>query len=117
MAKLLAAVRIVVAFVLGALVGVLGTVGTIYFYRDAVAQTFMASTPGVEELQRRLHDVEAQRNTLTRRREDVSGGLERVEKRDDEVRARWASIEGALRSQARRPEPSTRFAPGGTGAQ
>jgi hypothetical protein len=96
MAKLVTVLRLLVAFVLGALIGILGTVGTAYFYPD-VTDSFIAKSPGVEELRRDLDTVVAQRDDMTRRLEKLASLLEQVERRYADLGQRFSAIEASGR--------------------
>jgi len=116
MAKLVTALRLLVAFVLGALIGILGTVSTAYFYPD-VTDSFIAKSPGVEQLRRDLDTVVAQRDDMTRRLEKLASLLEQVERRYSDLGERFSAIEagarGASSAPAKQPmQPAPPVAPG-----
>jgi hypothetical protein len=97
-------VRLLIAFLFGLLVGIPGTFGLIYWF-PSIADPFIAATPGVAGLKRRLSDVESQRDSMTRQLEKVTSVLGRVEQRYEELSNRFESIEAGLprAPQGRRP--------------
>ena len=98
MAKFFAAMRLLLAFIFGLLVGVLSVVGALYFYPD-VTDSFVAKSPNVQAMRRDLESVVSQRDEMTRGLERVTALLEQVEKRYADLGQRFEAIEGALKQQ------------------
>ncbi len=109
MAQLMVVFRLFIAFILGALIGILGTVGIAYFYPQ-VTDTFIVKSPGVEQLRRDLDTVVAQRDDVTRRLEKLSSVLEQVERRYEDLGQRFDAMEAGIR---RSPEPPPPRSPHG----
>ena len=104
MTKLVVVFRLFIAFILGALIGILGTVGTAYFYPQ-VTDTFIVKSPGVEQLRRDLDTVVAQRDEVTRRLEKLASVLEQVERRYEDLGRRFDAIEAGIRRPREAPPP------------
>jgi hypothetical protein len=117
MAKLMAAVRLLVAFVLGLLLGGIGAVVMIT-QQWGVSDFFVSATPQVKELRDGLARSEMQRDEMTKKLESVTSVLQQVEDRYEELGKRFDSIEELLRRMrpgAQRP-PGGPGGPGGPGA-
>jgi hypothetical protein len=110
MTKLLAALRLVVAFVLGVLAGAVGL--AILVSRDTgVGNLVIAATPHVKDLKAGLERVEMQRDDVTRRLERLSALLEQVEKRYEELGRRFETMEAAVQQRGQITPPAARQLP------
>ena len=102
MTRVLAALRLVVAFVLGLLVGAIGL--AVLMSRDTgIGNLVIAATPHVKDLKAGLERVEMQRDEVTRRLERLSAVLEQVEKRYEELGRRFEAMETALQQRGQTP--------------
>jgi hypothetical protein len=99
MAKLVAALRLLLTFVLGGLVGAI-TLVVLISQETGVGNFIVAATPQVKELRAGLERVEGQRDEMTRRLENLATVLQQVEKRYEELGKRFEAFEAA---QPRRP--------------
>jgi hypothetical protein len=88
--------RLLVALLLGL---ILGAAGMFVLLNSGAGDFFIAASPRVQELQRRLQDVELQRDTMTRRLEEFTAFMERIEKSYGAITDRFEGIEAALRRQ------------------
>ena len=102
MAKMLAAFRLFIAFLLGLLFGVIGTVVMIT-QQWGVSDFVVSATPQVKELREGLARVEGERDQMTRRLESVAGVLQQVEKRYDDLGRRFESLEAQQRGRSAAP--------------
>ncbi len=119
MAKLLAGFRLFVAFLLGLLLGVIGTVVMIT-QQWGIGDFVVSATPQVKELREGLARVESERDGMTRQLEGVTAVLQQVQKRYEDLGRRFESLEAVLRSPrpampgppAGEPSPAPGRAPG-----
>ena len=110
MTKLVAALRLVVAFILGVLIGAIGL--AVLMSRDTgIGNLVIAATPHVKDLKAGLERVEMQRDEVTRRLERLSAVLEQVEKRYEELGRRFEAMETALQQRGPMPGPPARPLP------
>lgn len=110
MTKLVAALRLTIAFVLGALIGAIGL--AVLISRDTgVGNLVIAATPHVKDLKAGLERVEMQRDEVTRRLERLSAVLEQIEKRYDDLGRRFETMEAAMQQRGQAPGPAARPAP------
>ena len=100
MEKLRAGFRLFVAFVLGALVGVIGT-GVVISSGYGIGDLFVAAAPQVKALQRDLEEARSHRDSVTLRFEQLASQLEQVEARYGDLGRRLESIEAGLRRVAK----------------
>ena len=116
MEKLRAGFRLVVAFVLGALLGVIGTVVAINS-GHGIGDSFIRGAPLVKALQSDLDEARSHRDSVTRRFEQLASQLEQVEKRYGDLGRRLELIEsgvhrtGQARPSAPAPTPEAAEAP------
>ncbi len=110
MTKLVAALRLALAFVLGALVGAIGL--AVLISRDTgVGNMVIAATPHVKELKAGLERVEMQRNEVTTQLERLSAVLEQVEKRYEDLGRRFELMEVAIQQRGQGPAVAPRQLP------
>ena len=110
MDKVRVAFRLLIAFVLGAVVGVFGT-GYAISSGHKLGDFFVAGAPQMKALQRDLDEARSHRDSVTRRFEDVASTLGQIERRYEDLGRRLEAIEAGLRrSQARAFVPES--APG-----
>jgi hypothetical protein len=110
MTKLLAALRLVIAFVLGGLIGAIGL--AVLMSRDTgVGNLVIAATPHVKDLKAGLERVELQRDDVTRRLERLSAVLDQVEKRYEELGRRFETMEAAIQQRGQVPGGPARQLP------
>jgi len=95
MEKLRATFRLFVAFVLGALLGVIGTVIVINSGHE-IGDSLIAGAPRVKALQRDLDEIRSHRDSVTLRFEKLVSQLEQVESGYQDLRRRFESIEAGL---------------------
>jgi hypothetical protein len=95
MEKLRAGFRLFVAFVLGALLGVIGTVVVINSGNE-IGDSFIRGAPLVKSLQRDLDEARSHRDSVSRRFEQLASQLEQVEKRYGDLSRRLELIESGL---------------------
>lgn len=120
MAKLMAAVRLLVAFVLGLLLGVIAAVVMIT-QQWGISDFIVSATPQVKELRDGMARAEMQRDEMTKKLESVTSVLQQVEDRYEDLGKRFDAIEGLLRRMrpgAQRPPgvPGVPGVPGAPGA-
>ena len=107
MEKLRAGFRLFVAFVLGAVLGVIGTVVVINSGHE-IGDSFIRGAPLVKALQSDLDEARSHRDSVTRRFEQLASQLEQVEKRYGDLGRRLELIESGLHhtGQARPSAPA-----------
>jgi hypothetical protein len=93
--------RTLIAFVLGALVG---TAGTAWLFYSGAGDFLLRPGPVVRDLERRLDEVEAQRDQLGRSLEDVVRRAEESEARFRRLETRLQSMISAAERAEQRPE-------------
>lgn len=81
--------RFLFALLLGA---VLGAGGTVYLIQSDAGNLVVRQTDVVQDLQRRLADMEAQRNHLGKQLEDVVARAGRMEQAFDTLEKRFKSL-------------------------
>ena len=96
--------RFLFALLLGA---VLGAAGTVYLIQSDAGNLVVRQTDVVQDLQRRLVDVEAQRNQLSRQLEDVVARAGRMEQAFDTLEKRFHSLAGDERPPSSVPAATT----------
>jgi hypothetical protein len=110
MTKLAAALRLALAFILGALIGAIGL--AVLMSRDTgVGNLVIAATPHVKDLKAGLERVEMQRDEVTKRLERLAAVLEQVEKRYEDLGRRFEMMEVAIQQRGQAPGPAPRQAP------
>jgi hypothetical protein len=83
----------VMRFLFALLLGVvLGAAGTVYLIQSDAGNLVVRQTDVVQDLQRRLADVEAQRNQLSRQLEDVVTRASRMEQAFDALEKRFHGL-------------------------
>jgi Tfp pilus assembly protein PilO len=103
----------VVRYLFALLVGVLvGAGGTVYLVNSGTGDLFVQKTEVVQDLKRRLSEVETQRNQLNKQLEDVVARSERMERQFDELAGRFKGL--AEERGAAVPPPSGPQAPAQT---
>lgn len=88
----------------------LGAAATVYLLKSGAADVFIRKTEVVEDLQRRLRDVEQQRDQLGRQLADVVERAGRMETAFGEMERRFRTLQDEVGRGARPAEP----APGAT---
>jgi len=91
-------VRVLFALLLGFILGV-GT--TVWMLESGAGVAFLRATEPVQDLERRLHDMEQQRDQLARQLEDVVARAGRMEASFTDLERRFHDIQREL--DARRP--------------
>lgn len=83
----------VVRYLFALLVGVLiGAAGTVYLINSGAGDLFVQKTDVVQDLKRRLSEVETQRNQLNKQLEDVVTRAEGMERRFSELEGRFKGL-------------------------
>lgn len=85
-----AVVRFLFALLLGAL---LGAGGMLYLIRSGAGDLVIRRTEAVQDLERRLRDVEQQRDQLGRQLDDVMGRAGRMEAAFSELERRFRDLQ------------------------
>jgi hypothetical protein len=100
----------VMRFLFAVLLGViLGVVGTGYLIRSGAGDFFIRRTDAVQDLERRLRDMEQQRDQLGRQLDDVVGRAGRMEAAFDELERRFRELQARLtEAPAEPPAPGDR---------
>jgi len=99
--------RAVVTFLLGAIVGA-GATG--WFFYSGAGDGVLRPGPVVRDLERRLEEVEAQRDQLGRSLEDV---MRRAEQSEARFRGLEERLQAVITASEDRPEPARPSAPSG----
>ena len=86
-------VRFLFALLLGLL---LGAGGTLYLMHSGAGDFVIRRTEVVQDLERRLHDVEQQRDQLGRQLDDVIGRAGRMESSFGELERRFRELQQKL---------------------
>jgi ABC-type phosphate transport system auxiliary subunit len=86
-------VRFLFALLLGLL---LGAGGTLYLMHSGAGDFVIRRTEVVQDLERRLHDVEQQRDQLGRQLDDVIGRAGRMESSFGELERRFRELQQQL---------------------
>jgi len=94
----MAVVRVLFALLLGFILGV-GT--TVWLLESGAGVAFLRATEPVQDLERRLHDMEQQRDQLGRQLEDVVARAGRMETSFTELEKRFHDLQREL--DERRP--------------
>jgi hypothetical protein len=96
----------VIRFLFALLLGfVLGAGVATYFFSSGAGDLLIRRTEAVQDMERRLHDVETQRDTLTRQLEDVVARSARTEQAFNELERRFRDLErGPDNPGARQPD-------------
>lgn len=94
-------IRFLFALMLGFIVGA-GT--TIWLVQSGTGDFMIKRTEVVQDLERKVRDLEQQRDSLTRTLEDVTARTERMEGSFNELERRFKSL-SADQEQAPRPAP------------
>lgn len=93
----------VIRFLTGMLVGVfVGAGGTIYFIGSGTADLLLERAQPVQVLERKLHDAEQQRDTLSRQLEDLNARSSRMEQSFAELERRFGELK---RTSPPQPDP------------
>jgi len=100
MQKLRVAFRLFITFVLGAVVGVIGT-GYAISSGNQLGDFFVAGAPQMKALQRDLDEARSHRDSVTRRFEEVASTLGQIERRYQDLGRRLEAIEAGLRRGGR----------------
>jgi hypothetical protein len=87
--------RFLFALLLGA---ILGVVGAGYLIHSGAGDFFIRRTEAVQDLERRLHDMETQRDQLGRQLDDVVGRATRMETAFGEMERRFRELQQQLDS-------------------
>ena len=88
---------IVVRFLFVLLLGViLGIAATVYLIHSGAGDLVIRRTEAVQDLERRLHDVEQQRDSLGRQLDDVVGRAGRMEASFGALEKRFNELEQQL---------------------
>jgi hypothetical protein len=95
----MAVVRFLFALLLGFMVG---TATTLYLIRSGAGDFLIRKTEAVQDLERRLRDVEQQRDQLGRQLDDVIGRAGRMEAAFSELERRFRDLQRDL-DASRRP--------------
>jgi TolA-binding protein len=100
----------VIRFLFALLLGfVLGVGAAAYLLTSEAGDLVIKRTESVQDLQRRLHDVETQRDQLSRQLEDVSGRAQRMEQAFQTLEQRFNSmLKGNEMPPPREPAPGPR---------
>jgi ABC-type phosphate transport system auxiliary subunit len=94
---------IVIRFLFALLLGfILGTATTLYLVQSGAGDFMIRRTEAVQDLERRLRDVEQQRDQLGRQLDDVVGRAGRMESSFSELEKRFRDMQREL-DAARRP--------------
>jgi hypothetical protein len=84
----------VVRFLFALLLGmILGAGGTLYLIHSGAGDFVIRRTEAVQDLERRLHDVETQRDQLGRQLDDVIGRAGRMEAAFGEMERRFRELQ------------------------
>jgi flavoprotein len=103
----------VVRYLFALMVGVLlGAGGTVYLVHSGAGDLFVQRTDVVQDLKRRLGEVETQRNQLNKQLEDVVERAQRMERQFSELEGRFKEL--AEERGAAVPPPSGPRAPAQT---
>lgn len=98
---------VIVRFLLALLLGfILGAATTVYLIHSGAGDLVIRRTEAVQDLQRRLEEVEQQRDQLGRQLEDVNGRASRMESSFSELERRFRELEQQRGGSAPSP-PST----------
>jgi hypothetical protein len=92
--------RLLTAWVVGV---AMGAGGVLWFFYSGNADVVIGSSEVVQALERRLEDVEEQRNQLARQLEDVAGRFERLDQSFGALEQRYRDVADAAR---REPPPA-----------
>ena len=92
-------VRVLFALLLGFILGV-GT--TVWMLQSGAGVAILRATEPVQDLERRLHDMEQQRDQLARQLEDVVARAGRMESSFTELERRFHDLQREL-DERRRP--------------
>ena len=95
----MAVVRVLFALLLGF---ILGVGATVWLLESGAGVAFLRATEPVQDLERRLHDMEQQRDQLARQLEDVVARATRMEGSFSELERRFHDIQREL-DERRRP--------------
>ncbi|HSV08147.1 MAG TPA: hypothetical protein VLI07_16660 [Candidatus Binatus sp.] len=88
---------IVVRFLFVLLLGViLGIAATVYLIHSGAGDLVIRRTEAVQDMERRLHDVEQQRDSLSRQLDDVVGRAGRMEASFGALEKRFHELEQQL---------------------
>src|SRR5215475_5418650 len=102
---------VVIRFLFALLVGFLAGAGTMLWLVQSGAGDFMIRRAEVvQDMERKVRDLEQQRDSLTRTLEDVAARTERMEKASNDLEARYRGL-------AAEPQPPPRQAPREPGDQ
>jgi hypothetical protein len=82
--------RFLFALLLGVIIGV---VGTVYGIQSGASDFIIRRTEPVQDLERRLREVEQQRDSLGRQLDDVAGRAGRMEAAFGELERRFRELE------------------------
>ncbi len=97
----MAVIRFLFALLLGFLLGG-GT--TLYLIRSGAGDFLIRATQPVQDLERRLRDVETQRDQLGRQLEDVVGRAGRMESSFNDLERRMHDLQAQLEQERARPK-------------
>jgi len=85
---------VVIRFLFALLLGfVVGAGATLYLVQSGTGDLFLRRTEVVQDLERRLREVELQRDQLARSLEDVSARASRMEATFNELERRYRSLD------------------------
>jgi hypothetical protein len=91
----------VMRFLFALLVGfIAGVAGTLYLVSSGTGDLVIRRTEVVQEVERRLHDVESQRDQLSRQLEDVLARAGRMETAFNDMEKRFRDLQQDLDRRA-----------------
>lgn len=97
----------IVRYLFALLVGVLiGAGGAVYLIQSDAGDLFVQRTEVVQDLKRRLGDMEEQRNQLNHQLEDVVARSERMERAFGQLEDRFKSLAAERGTAAPTPPPT-----------
>jgi uncharacterized protein (DUF3084 family) len=97
---------VVMRFLVALLVGFIAGVGTtVYFVQSGTGDLVIRRTEVVQELERRLHDVEQQRDQLARQLDDVLARSGRMENAFGEIERRFRDLQQQVEHGAPAAKP------------
>ena len=95
-------VRVLFALLLGFILGV-GT--TVWLLQSGAGVAFIRATEPVQDMERRVHEMEQQRDQLARQLEDVVARAGRMESSFTELEHRFHDLQRELDERRRTPPP------------
>jgi hypothetical protein len=96
---------VVIRFLFALLLGfILGTGSVLYLIHSGAGDFMIRRTEPVEDLERRLHDVEQQRDQLGRQLDDVLNRAARMESSFADLERRFGNLQRELEAARGEPE-------------